>query len=281
MAQQQLIGNEKASTFRGKLNDNFTELYGLTENKLIVQGFEDNYADLTTNRPAADYIDEWWGVNNAQGNVVTFNRKPSGIYKSDGTTWKYQGISLDYLLVDNNFALSDNNDNTKKVQFELSGISTSTTRTLTIPNSNGVIALLNDLHDPVTVTDSSEIDFTLTNQDITASIKSGSIDYSKVANDLKSSTAIPASDIDWSSAGVFTKTLTAATIFTFSNLQVNKVITIVLDGNYTVTWPSYMDENHLISGEYDGTVKNYIQVHCTNATAGSEEVWWAVKTVGA
>ena len=281
MAQQQLIGNEKASVFRGKLNDNFTELYGLTENKLIVQGFEDNYADLTTNRPAADYIDEWWGVNNAQGNVVTFNRKPSGIYKSDGTTWKYQGISLDYVLVDNNFALSDNNDNTKKVQFELSGISTSTTRTLTIPNSNGVIALLNDLHDPVTVTDSSEIDFTLTNQDITASIKSGSIDYSKVANDLKSSTAISASDIDWSSAGVFTKTLTAATTFTFSNLQVNKVITIVLDGNYTITWPSYMDENHLISGEYDGTVKNYIQVHCTNATAGSEEVWWAVKTVGA
>jgi len=280
MAQQQLIGNEKASVFRGKLNDNFTELYGLTENKLIVQGFEDNYADLTTNRPAADYINEWWGVNNAQGNVLTFNRKPSGIYKSDGTTWKYQGISLDYLLVDNNFALSDNNDNTKKVQFELSGISTSTTRTLTIPNSNGIIALLNDLHEPVTVTDSSEIDFTLTGQDITASIKSGSIDYSKVANDLKSSTAISTSDIDWSSAGVFTKTLTAATTFTFSNLQVNKVITIVLDGNYTITWPSYMDENHLISGEYDGTVKNYIQVHCTNATAGSEEVWWAVKAVG-
>lgn len=35
-------------------------------------------------------------------------------------------------------------------------------------------------HDPVTVTDSAEIDFTLTGQDITASIKNGSIDESKL-----------------------------------------------------------------------------------------------------
>ncbi len=112
-------------------------------------------------------------------------------------------------------------------------------------------------------------------------IQDKAIDYSKIDDDLKGFSTISSSDIDWSTAGIFTKTLTAATTFTFSNLQVNKVITIVLDGNYTITWPSYMDENHLISGEYDGTVKNYIQVHCTNATAGSEEVWWAVKTVGA
>jgi len=127
------------------IDDNFTELYTLTENKLIVQGFEENYTDLANNRPAADHIDEWWGVNNAQGSVVTFNRKPSGIYKSDGITWKYQGISLNNLLIDNNFTLADNVDNTKKLQFELSSIPTETIRSLTIPGSNGTLALLDDI----------------------------------------------------------------------------------------------------------------------------------------
>jgi len=42
-----------------------------------------------------------------------------------------------------------------------------------------------------------------------------------------------------------------------------------------------MDADHLISGEYDGTTENYIQIHCTNDASGSEEVWWAIKTKGA
>jgi hypothetical protein len=100
-----------------------------------------------------------------------------------------------------------------------------------------------------------------------------SINYSKIDDDLKSSTAISAADIDWSAAGVFTKTLTAATTFTFSNLQLNKVITVVLTGNFVVTLPTYVK---VISGEYDGTVANYIQFHCTNAGSGTEQVWCVI-----
>ena len=41
---------------------------------------------------------------------------------------------------DNGFRIRDNSDNTKQVAFECSGISGSTTRTLTVPDDSGTIA---------------------------------------------------------------------------------------------------------------------------------------------
>ena len=38
------------------------------------------------------------------------------------------------------FRIRDNSDNTKQLAFECSGISGSTTRTLTVPDANGTIA---------------------------------------------------------------------------------------------------------------------------------------------
>lgn len=43
-------------------------------------------------------------------------------------------------FVDDTFRISDNSDSTKKLAFECSGISTSTTRTMTVPDSNGTIS---------------------------------------------------------------------------------------------------------------------------------------------
>lgn len=42
---------------------------------------------------------------------------------------------------DNNFTIEDDSDNTKKAQFQLSGITTATTRTYTLPNLNGELAV--------------------------------------------------------------------------------------------------------------------------------------------
>ncbi len=95
--------------------------------------------------------------------------------------------------------------------------------------------------------------------------------YTKIGNDLKTSSAIAASAIDWSASGVFTKTLTANTTFTFSNVQLNKVIALVLSGNFTLTMPSGVK---VVSGEYDGSTTNYIQLHCTDAT--TPVVWCVV-----
>ncbi len=47
--------------------------------------------------------------------------------------------------VDSTTTIADNADSTKKVAFEVSGVTTGTTRTLTIPNANGTIALTSDL----------------------------------------------------------------------------------------------------------------------------------------
>jgi hypothetical protein len=48
-------------------------------------------------------------------------------------------------LQDSTTSFVDNSDATKKMQFELSGITTATTRTLTIPNLSGTVALTSDV----------------------------------------------------------------------------------------------------------------------------------------
>lgn len=53
------------------------------------------------------------------------------------------GVTLTSL--DSATVIADNVDSTKRVSFELSGVSTGAIRTLTVPNSSGTIALLSDL----------------------------------------------------------------------------------------------------------------------------------------
>lgn len=48
-------------------------------------------------------------------------------------------------FTDSTTNFQDNTDTSKKMQFELSGITTATTRTLTVPNNSGTIALTSDL----------------------------------------------------------------------------------------------------------------------------------------
>ncbi|MCX8055498.1 MAG: hypothetical protein N3A67_07515, partial [Ignavibacteria bacterium] len=62
---------------------------------------------------------------------------------------------LTIATTDDKFTLQDNSDNTKQAQFELSGITAGTTRTYTLPDNDGTIALLSDIpaaeSDPVWV----------------------------------------------------------------------------------------------------------------------------------
>ena len=62
-------------------------------------------------------------------------------YVYDGAAWvpKTPGTLS---ISDVGFTLTDNADATKQLKFELSGITTGTTRTLTVPNATGTIALL-------------------------------------------------------------------------------------------------------------------------------------------
>ena len=98
-------------------------------------------------------------------------------------------------------------------------------------------------------------------------IANDAVGYDKLGAEFTTSATISASNVDWSSAAVFTKTLSANTTLTFSNVSTGMVVDLVITGNYTLTLPTSVKE---ISGTYDGTVSNFIQIVSTN---GSTEQW--------
>lgn len=77
-------------------------------------------------------------TNLGLGSMATQNA--SAVAITGGTI---SGVTLTSL--DSNTTFQDNADPTKQVKFEVSGVATGTTRTLTIPNASGTLALVSDL----------------------------------------------------------------------------------------------------------------------------------------
>jgi hypothetical protein len=96
----------------------------------------------------------------------------------------------------------------------------------------------------------------------TSKIADDAINYSKLSSEFTTSAAIAASDIDFATAQVFTKTLSAATTFTFSNTAIGMVKDLIITGDFVVTWPT---GTKIAAGTYAGTVSNLIQVVITAA----------------
>jgi hypothetical protein len=72
-------------------------------------------------------------------------RKPAGIWvrelnNGNLNDWKYAGTFSD-LYRDANFRIINDTDTSKELAFSLSGITTGTTRTLTVPDASGTLAL--------------------------------------------------------------------------------------------------------------------------------------------
>jgi hypothetical protein len=115
-----------------------------------IDGEVQNFSALPTANPPA--VDSAYLVREPEGTWL-INRKPAGIYIRVATTgtratdWTYAGILPD-VFNDANFLLYDNADSSKNLAFQLSGISASTTRTLTAPNASGTIALTSDFAAP-------------------------------------------------------------------------------------------------------------------------------------
>jgi hypothetical protein len=108
-----------------------------------IDGEVQNFSALPTANPPA--VDSAYLVREPEGTWL-ISRKPAGIYIRVATTgtratdWTYAGILPD-VFNDANFLLYDNADSSKNLAFQLSGISASTTRTLTVPDASGTIAL--------------------------------------------------------------------------------------------------------------------------------------------
>jgi hypothetical protein len=99
------------------------------------------YTDLSLDAGVAP-LNTAWLVREASG-AWLLARKPAGIYIRTATAgvsrdadYTYAGILPD-VFNDANFLLYDNGDSSKSLAFQLSGISASTTRTITIANRSG------------------------------------------------------------------------------------------------------------------------------------------------
>ena len=91
---------------------------------------------------------------------------------------------------------------------------------------------------------------------VAARIADDAIEYSKLGAEFTTSAAIT-TDLDFSIAQIFTKTMTAQTTFTYSNVGVGMVKDFILTGAFTPTFPP---GTKIIAGTYDGTVSNLIQI---------------------
>ena len=146
-------------------------------------------------------------------------------------------------LQDSTTFIVDNTDATKKVQFDVAGVATATTRTMTVPNTNGTLITSGDTG---TVTSTMILDGTIVNADINAS--AGIVDtklatistVGKVANtattatNLNTASSIVARDTSGNfTAGTITATLTGNSS-TATALATGRTIGMTGD----VTWTS-------------------------------------------
>ena len=115
-------------------------------------------------------------------------------------------------------------------------------------------------------------DATISNTGV-LTIAADAVDYAKLDDEFTTSTAIAASEVDFSSAAVFTKTLTGTTTLTFSNVSTGMVKTLVISGDQTLV----MTGVTTLNGDYSGTAsKNVIQIVSTN---GSSEMFATISNV--
>jgi hypothetical protein len=102
------------------------------------------FADLPLDTAAAP-LNSAWLVREASG-LWFLTRKPAGIYIRTATGGTDRNADYTYasafpdVFSDANFTLYDDADSTKNAKFQLSGLTTGTTRTLTVPDKSGTLA---------------------------------------------------------------------------------------------------------------------------------------------
>ena len=98
-------------------------------------------------------------------------------------------------------------------------------------------------------------------------IADDSVTYAKLGTEFTTSAAL-ATNVDFSTAQVFTKTLSGDTTLTFSNAEIGMVKDLVITGDFALTLPA----GSTVAGTYDGTVSNLIQVVVT----GASQYWFSI-----
>jgi hypothetical protein len=100
-----------------------------------------------------------------------------------------------------------------------------------------------------------------------AGVGDDSVTYAKLGTEFTTSAAL-ATNVDFATAQVFTKTLSGDTTLTFSNAEIGMVKDLVITGDHALTLPA----GSTVAGTYNGTVSNLIQVVVT----GASEYWFSI-----
>ena len=104
--------------------------------------------------------------------------------------------------------------------------------------------------------------------DVTVSVAADGIDYAKLGAEFTTSAAVTTA-LDFGSAQVFTKTMTADTTFTYSNVGIGMVKDFILTGAFVPTFPA---GTKTVAGTYDGSVSNLIQI----IAVASGDYWMSI-----
>lgn len=128
----------------------FTGSFDLTRSPgSYLDGEVATYADLPLDTAAAPLNSAW--LVRAGSGLWLLTRKPAGIYIRTATGGTDRGADYTYagtfpdVFSDANFVVYNDADSTKNVKLDASAITTGTTRTLTVPDASGTIALTNQI----------------------------------------------------------------------------------------------------------------------------------------
>lgn len=194
-------------------------------------------------------------LNVGAGDGITVNANDVALSSSvagSGLTYTSGVLSVD--AIDTDGIAADAVDGTKLEQFDDS-LTAATSGDILV--SNGTDFIHATMSGDATIASGGAL-----------TIANDAVDYAKLDDEFTTSAAIAASAVDFSSAAIFTKTLSANTTLTFSNVSTGMVKTLVIDGDFTLTLPSGVKT---LNGTYSGTAtKNVIQIVSTN---GSTEMF--------
>ena len=206
----------------------------------------------TTTNEFEGYTTEWGGIGGGDVATIYYNA-----FTGDGTTVAFTASqSIDSK---NNTQVYFDGIYQSKDNYSVSG--TTITFTTAPPNGTDI-----DLVHIKAIALTTVADGAVT----TAKLADDAVSYEKLGDEFTTASAMSTDDVDFSSAQVFTKTLTANTTLTYSNVSTGMVKDLVITGNFTLTLPA---STKIVAGEYDGTVSNLIQIISTN---GSTEQWASI-----
>lgn len=241
--------NDWSIATSGFLTSETDPVYSGDKSSIVFEN--DNITRLTND---ANYISDLTGFTTDNLTEGTTNLYDKIVAISDGTNVTIGGTYPNFTITDNSASSSDLTTHTgdstihfTESSIDLDNITEGTTNKfftttdetkldyISVTQAVDLDALETARHSAVTVTDSTEIDFTLTGQDITASIKSGSIDETKLDASVNASLDLADSSVQ------NTGNETIAGVKTFSSFPVTP--SSAPTTNYQVANKKYVDDN--------------------------------------